>query len=202
MESEIDYSQPGSVSDIKKRFNQTDYSRSIACPKNLQHKPLPPTKPISNPSRPLIVKTNDQSESSSGVGSSYNNNSSVNPFKTQDQAERHFILTTDQKMSKKKVEVVTRSRNTSGNGNVVRKSVSDMFDDALKTVTAVNSSSGISMRKFLIDTVSHRIRFLPLYHFTHFSFLALLLIHNIFNQPQTIAFYGDNQYSANHESIW
>jgi len=43
------------------------------------------------------------------------------------------------------VNQTSRSRNTSGNGEIVRKSVSDMFDDALKTVTAVNSSSGISM---------------------------------------------------------
>lgn len=154
-QSEIDYSHPGSISDIKKRFNRTDYSRSIACPKNSHNKPLPPAKPLlgtATSHQPLIVRTNEQSESSSGVSS---NSHFVNPFKTPDQAERHFILTTsqqqEQEMKKKGekntvlVNQMTRSRNTSGNGEIVRKSVSDMFDDALKTVTAVNSSSGISM---------------------------------------------------------
>lgn len=162
-QSEIDYSHPGSISDIKKRFNRTDYSRSIACPKNSHNKPLPPAKPLlgtATSHQPLIVRTNEQSESSSGVSS---NSHFVNPFKTPDQAERHFILTTsqqqEQEMKKKGekntvlVNQMTRSRNTSGNGEIVRKSVSDMFDDALKTVTAVNSSSGISMRKLVVIEV-------------------------------------------------
>jgi len=151
-QSEIDYSHPGSISDIKKRFNRTDYSRGIACPKNSHNKPLPPAKPLlTSPHQPLIVRTNEQSESSSGVSS---NSNFVNPFKTPDQAERHFILTTSQEQEMKKKEIlvnqISRSRNTSGNGEIVRKSVSDMFDDALKTVTAVNSSSGISMRKLVV----------------------------------------------------
>lgn len=47
-ETEIDYSNPGSVKDIRARFKQTDYTRDIACPKKyvLNQKPAPAAKPI------------------------------------------------------------------------------------------------------------------------------------------------------------
>ena len=49
-QSEIDYSDPGSVKDIRARFKQTDYTRDIACPKKfvLNGKPAPAAKPIFN----------------------------------------------------------------------------------------------------------------------------------------------------------
>lgn len=145
-QSEIDYSNMESVQDIRKRFNQTDYSRSIAFPKSNNSKPLPPAKPLPH-QKPLIVQVSNEASSSNNISSGSGSNSQVrNPFHTEDQAERHFILTTSN-IAMESAE--PRSRTTSG--GVVRKSVNDMFDDALKTaanpqgVYNLGSSSGVSM---------------------------------------------------------
>jgi len=73
--SEIDYSDPGSVSAIRARFKQTDYTRDIACPKNLSNKnvkPAPAAKPLNNPFNPKNNVSNKSNHNHSYSGNRLN----------------------------------------------------------------------------------------------------------------------------------
>lgn len=73
--SEIDYSDPGSVSAIRARFKQTDYTRDIACPKNPANKnvkPAPAAKPLNNPFNPKNNVSNKSNHNHSYSGNRLN----------------------------------------------------------------------------------------------------------------------------------